>query len=766
MKSFIAATLVIGFLIFSLPCLAEEEIPVNIKAEKLKYVENSDLVTASGSVEIVLKEVVIHSDDLVMDTKTNVITAEGNVRLSGPEYDGQGTSLTYFVNDETSSFKNFKTTVSPSEVKGHIYMGADDIQNLRSKWLGREGDLTTCDYVASDAPHYFVAARKVEYYPDDKIVGYSVTFYIGRVPCLWAPYMVYDLKRKRKRNWSIGHNEVEGNFIKTFWDYPSGIILLDLMEKKGWGKGFEHYYDLKRYGAGTFYLYQVDEPDTHLTDWVYKINHTLKLTSESTLNLGHSFSKIYLVPGGRLDQSTYRLDFSHQKKEHRLNSLLDVLDNRGGQQERYNISLNNSFKGYQTSYSFNLDQGKVEPRSIRSSQRLSHQQPLLNEYTDLNLNANYTNAIPQVGLHGDERMDLSYTLTNRGSFYNLTVYEDWYLDLDRNLYLGDENDQYLEKQPEIALSLHPYDLKIFNLSPSFGYGYYHEVRYVTELGGNRDFKAGRYSTALSLDKSLPMILGTTLSLGYGVTQYLYEPGDMLYAQTERAGLNTSLFNCFRNNVDFNRGLSEGNSPFFFDRLGTKYSHIRDTLNLYYQDYVNWTLSGGFNYETRKHFNWDTSLTLRPDPALNASYRTSWDIENQIWLDLVSGYRLMPFKGLTDDTTLVQDLNTGQLKSGSNLLDWEIGSEQEWENHWHFKLGHVYNPSNQEFKLVDVMIAKDLHCWEIKYLYSDYRKEFSLIFTLKALPGEPIGYAEGKGFYFDSIEKSFKEEFEGASPQRY
>ena len=64
-----------------------------------------------------------------------------------------------------------------------------------------------------------------------------------------------------------------------------------------------------------------------------------------------------------------------------------------------------------------------------------------------------------------------------------------------------------------------------------------------------------------------------------------------------------------------------------------------------------------------------------------------------------------------------------------------------------------------------MIVKDLHCWEIKYMYSDYRKEFSYTFKTKAFPDEPFGYAPAKGFYHEGFNKSIKE-MKDTSPRRY
>ena len=67
--------LISSFVICSAAPLGAEEIPIDIKADKLKYVEGTDIIIASGSVEVTLKGVTIKSDLLTMDSKTNVATA-------------------------------------------------------------------------------------------------------------------------------------------------------------------------------------------------------------------------------------------------------------------------------------------------------------------------------------------------------------------------------------------------------------------------------------------------------------------------------------------------------------------------------------------------------------------------------------------------------------------------------------------------------------------------------------------------------------------
>lgn len=744
--------------------VAEEEISVNVKADKLKYIEGTNIVIAAGSAEVKIEEVTISADKLTMNTKTKVVTAEGNVKIRGLQYDAACSSMTYNVNDETSVFNGFSTVLSPSNVKGLLFLKAQNLDDKRKEMKGTEGKATTCDY---SRPHYFTAGHRIEYYPDDKIIGYSVTFYVLDAPILWVPYFMYDLHKRNKKNWVFGHNNVEGDFIKSAWDYAYGQIYLDEMSKKGFGQGISYDYAKSNFD-GSLYLYHIEEADTRLTDWVTKLRHNLSITDKSKLGLNYNSTVMYQVPGGRLDQTSFSANFYHNGDK-TVNAILNILDSRTGRQEHLDTSINYRTPSTNTNYSFNFDQGKNEPRYIRLAQRFNHSQNLFSSRTRLNFNASYYDNIAKAGGSGDERLDSNIEITHQEKDFNIRYYESWRLDLDKSLYKGDQNDQYLEAQPEITINPRPLDLKLFNLSSSFAYGWYHEVQYASGISRNRDFSTGRYKMTLNANKTFPLGFGTSLGLTLGLDQFLYDPGDSLNAFREDASLNSQAYDFMRNSLVYARGISDGNSPFFFDKFSTRYHNIRDTLTFYYKSYFNWINTCGYNYETKRYFNYDTNMSYNPAKQLSFSMRSGFDIENQKYLDLSSTTRIYPWDKFSLNLGMVNDLNLGGLKQGNCLVDLEIADEKDWRNHWHFKYGYIYDVPSQNFIPRDIMIVKDLHCWEVKYTYSDYRKEFNLTFTLKAFPGEPLGYSTGKGFYFDGFDKAIKEaksEFEQPSPTRY
>lgn len=744
--------------LFAVPSFAEE-IPVNIKADKLKYIEGTGIIEASGSVEVTLKAVTIHSDFLLMDSETNVATAEGNVKIFTKDYQAVSDRIVYDAAFEVSTFSNFASEVHPAKLNGPMFLSASKLDDLDGKMLGEDGGLTTCQ---DELPHFFATAQRVEYYPDDKIIGWNVVLVVGKMPALWLPVFYYDLSSKGRKNWVFGHNEVEGDYIKSAWGYPLGILYLDWMEKKGFGHGTEMAYGLLGLGAGTLYLYHLDEKDTGITDWITRIDHTKQIDPWTTLRLNHKFTATYLIPSGRKDQTEFGLNLGYNNKA-RWNLNLNTYDDRLGFLQKYAFGFNQSYEKISTNYNFNYDFSKKDPKWLRASQRFTHRRPL-SEQTTFNTRINYYNNVTAEGAPGDEKLEPMVELTGREKGYSWRLTQNWYIDLDKDTFIGDENYQYLERQPELEVRPNAVKTPFFTLRPKFGYGRYHEVRYVSQLGGNRDYATERYQATMDIDRSIPVGLGTVMFLGAGLDQFLYTPGDQLYAYREKMRLSTNLGGFFRNEINYKKGSTDGNTPFLFDQLGTHYHNVTERMTFYHTNRFRWTINGGHNWQTHKWFDVMTNLMLRPDKRVYWNTRTGWSIEQRKYRDLVNSLTITPASYFSTKFSAVSDMNVGQLKSGSILYD--IYFLEGQANQMHLKLSQIYETSTQQFKLRDIMVVKDLHCWELKYTYSDYRKEFSVTMSLKAMPDEPIGMATGRGFFFEGLEKELKDIKKEGAIKRY
>jgi len=754
-----------------LPLAYAADLPVDLKADYLKYRQDDGVVEARGRVLVSVEGFTIQAEQLLINLNQNVMTAEGHVILGADTYSADAKNFTYRISDEVASIGYFNSVISPSELKGKVYLKASQVHDRADQFDGLEGSVTTCNL---DHPHYHSLAQKVEYYPDDKIVGYNVTFYVNDVPVMWMPYLVYPLKKRRGKMPVTGYNDVEGFFIKTSWDYflnqgAYGLLFLDYMDKKGFGYGVEDNYKLNEKNSGRFYVYHVEERDTGKSDWVVKLDHKYKLNPTTNLSYGLDISSIYLVPSGYRDRTINLLKLTHNS-EHKLDIRLATQDDRVALQQNYDFSVLHKYESYVTDFYYSVRRSNIEPHWNYLSTRINHSQDLFSDSLKLRISAPYYYNVTSEGIQGDARLEPAIELTNTGVLpvlgaYSLRYYENWYIDPDGPLYMLDSADQYVEKLPEISLSLAGYQFPLADLSTAFSYGYYHEVKYVDALGRNRDFSAQRASATITAAKTFPLGWGTSFLYRESISQYLYGPGDARYQLNEYAGLHTHS-GVLTNWLDFNRAYAEGNTPFYFDQQYSFASNVKERLTLDYDSKVVWNLWGGYNFLAAVYDNVNTDLTLSPNQKVKLTFKGGFDIQNQRYLDLTTLLTVFPWDRFQASLNNVYDLNYGYLKSANSAEEITIGNC--WQNTWGFRSTQSYDYFTQLYQLRELSIIKDLHCWEAKYSYSDYRKEHTLTLTLKALPDQPMGWSTGKGFFYEGFDRAFdsiKSDFFKDSPSR-
>ncbi|MFA5840388.1 MAG: hypothetical protein WC890_07040 [Candidatus Margulisiibacteriota bacterium] len=732
-----------------------EDIPVKLKADKLKYNQDTKLIEAVGSVEVQFQKFKIYSDRLWMDPTTNIATAEGHVKMFSPEYSALADALTLDTSTEVSDFSNYRAKIHPDKVQGDLFLNVAKCTNYKNRTLGLSGSVTSCD---KELPHYFAMADRVEYYPDESVIAHNATLYVGEIPTFWLPYIYYDLHAKRKRSWDFGHNEVEGDFVKTVWNYPGGTLLLDYMSKKGFGEGINTNYVLGGLGLGALYLYHVDEADTGITDWIAQINHSKQINDWMSLKFNSRLAANYLVPSGRSDQTTNSFILNYNK-DVKWNLNINSNDDRMASYKKYALQFTETYKKLSTNYDWTYENDNASSW-LRSSQRLTVQTPLWSDKVNFRAHANYYNNVTGVGTIGDERFEPDFEMNGSEKDYSWTIKGNWYVDPDKDANTIDNTYQYLERSPELTVRPNAIKFGIVNLNSSLGYGHYREVRYVAELGRNRDFSSDRASASLGANTSFPAGPGTTASINLGLDQYFYTPGDQLYAWRESGSLNTSLFGFFRNSLSYTKGTTDGNTPFLFDQLNSHYHNCSESMT-FYNSNTNWTTTSGYNWQAHRWIDVLSSLSMRPSNNATINLRSGWDIENRCYKDLVSSLHYVPVDFFTVDLSSTQDLNNGALKYGNVLYD--LFALKGQPNQWHFKFSQVYDTASQQFKVRDIMVVKDLHCWELKYSYSDWLKQFTMTFSLKAMPDQPIGYTAGRGVYFDGFDRELKKMLNELNP---
>ncbi|MFH1710300.1 MAG: hypothetical protein ABH860_04425 [bacterium] len=744
-----------------------EEVPVRVKAENLKFDQEAGIITASGSVEIFFEGMTIKGDSARIDTNANVATAEGHVKIKLSEYDISSSDITYDISEEVAVVLNLKTVFYPTDVRTNLYVSARKLTDLPDVKMGEHGSITTCDY---DEPHYHIKARWFDYYPDDKLVGYWVTMYVGDVPTPFlTPYYVYNIKKKRSPyNFIYGQNEVEGRFLKTSFDYfvnnsANGMLYFDTTEIKGPGYGILHDYILNDQNSGNLYYYRIDERDTKLSDYVFKLNHKIDLDQYSKLNLSHDSAFIYQVPSGRKYDTNSSVNYNHDTGLHKLNFNYNVSDNKYTFLNSQAFSVNNRYGSFNTGFTWDESKSLQGLKWKNSHERFFHEQSLFTDDAKFSMNVNYTSYATDEGVVADEKLEPRIDLTYKGSFYSFRLTENWYVDLDENRYRSDSNYQYLERLPEMEIAFNPIDLRYASLSLNIGAARYHEAKYIPTFLRMRHMTANRYSVGAGLSRTDDLGLGTMLRSQIGTDQFSYDTGDQRYQLRESLNMETNLWGFFRNNTDWGRARVDGATPFFFESLGSQYNYINDKITLYYQDKVMFDISAGYNYQNSTYNDILSNLRIVPNEKLSFRASGGWSVENLRYRDLTLSGTFTPSPKFVNTANMIYDMNDKKLLSANSLVDLEVGDT--WEDRWHFKMGHSYDFFTNKYMLRDIAIVKDLHCWEAVFTYNDYMKEFRFGMTLKAFPQFPLSYvASENGNYFNSFMDNMH--FEQESPRRY
>ncbi len=712
------------------------DFPEGFRADHFHYDKANQLVEASGSVEVTVPGGRVRADRVRVDLKSRLATAEGDIVFYGDDFAAGTDWVFYDISAEAVSLPNIRAEYFPPSLPGQVYFSADNIKVSKDSIKSGPGTLTTCGYTR---PHYHVMTSAVDYEKGKSFAGGNATIYAGDLPVFWLPYMVFNFARVDKRDLEVGNNQVEGNYAKSSWGFSRGRLLVDYISNKGLGYGGSLVA-----GSGEAYLYHIEEKDTGISDWIDRIRYQRDISPQTNLQFTQSYVSSYQVPSGRLEQTMNDLILHDPATVETWRLDARSFTDRIGLDEKYSVFFNRHVEDRATDYYYNYDYSLGDTKWLQTSSRYTNSLPLIPDRVFLSTDIDYFRNVNQLGDSGQEKVEPMLELTGSEPNFNWRLTRNWVVDLRQDLYPGQTRYDFLEKQPEGELAVNPIDLNIIILQPTIGFGSYRESRFIPGINSFRDFSAQRYRGGCDLFRTFNLGLGTDVLLGLGLDQYLYSSRDKLYAYREAATVQSDLGLFFRNTVSYRKGYTRGNSPFFFDRLGTDFHDIYDRMVFYHLDQFAWAFEGGRNWQTGKWFDLVTRLSVSPNQKLSYGLNAGWDVENRRYKDLSSSLTLFPVSYFSAEAMVLEDPNTGAFKSAST--SYRLTIWQGEPNQLFAEVNSGYEPTTNEMRVRDIMLVKDLHCWQMKYTYSDYLKQFSITFTLKAMPGEPLGFDNSRGFY--------------------
>lgn len=229
---------------------------VEMQADQVQYSADSNVATASGNVVVTSGENTIYADHMKMDRGTQKGEADGHVYMDTPQFKVDADSAKVNLNTQTGTFENARIWNDPFMIAGpNVEKVSDTHVQMQN------GYLTTCDH---DEPHFRLQMKRMDYYQGDKAVARGVKIYAGPVPVMYLPRYTQDLKNKPWFTFAPGHSKDLGYFLLTrsrmkINDYWTFTLRVDAYERTGLAWGMENRYAVPGYGAGLLRTYFINE---------------------------------------------------------------------------------------------------------------------------------------------------------------------------------------------------------------------------------------------------------------------------------------------------------------------------------------------------------------------------------------------------------------------------------------------------------------------------------------------------------------------------
>ena len=240
-------------------------LPVEITSTGQTTYENG-VATARDNVAIHFGDTDIYADFAQYDSAKRTVILRGHVRIYRGITLFLGDNATYNLDTKAVGAEHMRTGTYPYLMSGQSVTSSSD-----EDYVIKNGTFTTHD---SSRPDFHFNAQSVRIYQNDRVIFKGVTFYVGKVPVFWWPYLYQSLDREFSYSVVPAYLSSWGPSLLGQFTFPIGekitsTLRLDYRTRRGIALGFDS--DI-RYGEGdkslakfTSYYLQDQNPNLNLT---------------------------------------------------------------------------------------------------------------------------------------------------------------------------------------------------------------------------------------------------------------------------------------------------------------------------------------------------------------------------------------------------------------------------------------------------------------------------------------------------------------------
>lgn len=236
------------------------KIPIEVSGDSVQFLNEEQIMEAQGNVVIKYKGVLVTCNQAKVYMIEKKVIAEGNVNMKYTEKIIKAQKVEYYFENQSGYATGLEGWSRP------YHFGTTRASRISDqKYEIEKGFFTTCDL---DEPHYQLKAKKIKFYPDEKVVAENAILYVGKLPVFYIPSHTYYFKSTRQWQISLapGKNDEWGYYLLSaykyhFSEYFEGDLRLDYRSKRGLAGGFDAFYNTKYIGRGLARFYYAQ--DTH-----------------------------------------------------------------------------------------------------------------------------------------------------------------------------------------------------------------------------------------------------------------------------------------------------------------------------------------------------------------------------------------------------------------------------------------------------------------------------------------------------------------------
>ena len=232
----------------------DEDVPWQIQADSMSYVEEEGLYIAEGGVLIRRKGQSLSSQKAKYNEKTGIVEATGNVRLEANGDILQGESGIFDLNSQQGQITEGHLFLR----ENHIYISGTVMEMLgQNTYRVKDCRVTTCD---GEKPAWSITGSEVKVTVEGYGTVKNAAFRVKDVPIFYLPRAFFPAKTKRQTGFlppRLGYSSRNGGDVEApfFWaisEQTDASFYQRYMSKRGYMQGLEFRYVAENDSKGIF----------------------------------------------------------------------------------------------------------------------------------------------------------------------------------------------------------------------------------------------------------------------------------------------------------------------------------------------------------------------------------------------------------------------------------------------------------------------------------------------------------------------------------